>query len=103
VGTGATENGILVDGRLTKIGVELEWAYDWDHPLRPWRVRAPDGSIDLRLEPRHDKHSRIEALVARTEVHQVFGRWSGTVVPDGGTALVLDGIVGFAEESRSRW
>lgn len=103
VGTGATENGIFVDGRLTKIGVELEWAYDWDHPLRPWRVRAPDGSVDLRLEPRHDKHTRVEALVAGTEVHQVFGRWSGTVVPDGGTALKLDGIVGFAEESRSRW
>jgi hypothetical protein len=36
-------------------------------------------------------------------VHQVFGTWSGTVVTDEGAELVLDGIVGFAEESRSRW
>ncbi|MCB1261624.1 MAG: DUF2804 domain-containing protein, partial [Acidimicrobiales bacterium] len=102
-GTGATENGVLVDGRLTKIGDELVWDYRWDDPLAPWRITAPDGSVELTLTPRHDKHTRVEAGVMGMEVHQVFGRWSGTVVPDGGDPLVLDGIVGFAEESRSRW
>ena len=102
-GTAATENGVLVDGRLTKIGDELVWDYRWDDPLAPWRVTAPDGSVELTLTPRHDKHTRVEAGVMGMEVHQVFGRWSGTVVPDGGDPLVLDGIVGFAEESRSRW
>ena len=86
-----------------KIGVELEWRYDWDRPLDPWTVRSPDGSVDLRLDPIHDKHTAIDAVVAGTETHQVFGRWSGTVVPDDGPALVLEGIQGFAEESRSRW
>ena len=66
-GTGFTENGILVDGRLNKIGEELEWIYEWEQPLQPWRVRHRDGSLDLCLRPRHDF------------------------------------IVGFAEESRSRW
>jgi hypothetical protein len=33
----------------------------------------------------------------------VFGRWSGRVpTPDGGVLDVRD-VVGFAEESRSRW
>jgi hypothetical protein len=102
-GTGATENGILVDGRLVKLGRELEWSYDWDHPLAPWRVRDPEGPLDLTLTPRHDRHARTNLLVLATEVHQVFGRWSGTVpAPDGGV-LQVDGMLGFAEESRSRW
>ena len=102
-GTGMTENGVIVDSRLTKIGTELDWTYDWDAPMQPWRVRHPDGSLDLTLTPRHDRHARVQALVVATEVHQVFGRWHGHVTTDDGRVVELDGINGFAEESRSRW
>lgn len=103
LGTGATENGVIVDGRLTKIGAELEWDYDWDAPMRPWRVRHPDGSLDLTLTPRHDRHAKVQALLVATEVHQVFGRWSGQMTTAEGRVLTVEGIAGFAEESRSRW
>jgi hypothetical protein len=102
-GTGFTENGVLVDGRLGKIGADLEWAYDWDQPMAPWRVRSPEGDLDLELTPVHDRHERTNAVVLSTEVHQVFGHWAGTV-PDGtGGTVAVDGLLGFAEESRSRW
>ena len=102
-GTGFTENGVIVDGVLTKIGEELTWDYDWDQPLAPWRVHHPDGSFDLVLTPTYDKHTQVKAVVMGTEVHQVFGTWSGHVTTDGGDVHHLDGIQGFAEESRSRW
>lgn len=102
-GTGHTENGVVVDGHLTKIGEELEWDYDWDAPLRPWRVRHPDGSLEVTLTPRHDRHTKVQALVLATEVHQVFGAWTGHVTTDDGTQVRVEGIPGFAEESRSRW
>jgi hypothetical protein len=102
-GTGATENGVMVDGVLHKIGRELHWSYDWDRPLAPWRVSDPGGQLDLELTPRFDKHSRTNLVVLATETHQVFGTWSGTVVTDDGRTIRLDGIQGFAEESRSRW
>ena len=102
-GTGFTENGIIVDGRLHKLGEELAWYYDWDRPTDPWRVVDPTGRMDLVLTPSYDKHTRLEALVLGTEVHQVFGTCTGTVVTDDGDELTVDGIVGFAEESRSRW
>ena len=102
-GTGFTENGVIVDGRLTKIGCELVWQYDWDDPLRPWRVTAPDGSLDLVLRGRHDKHSRTEVGLMGMEVHQVFGSWSGEVRTDDGRHIDVEGLQGFAEESRSRW
>ncbi|MFN7148807.1 MAG: DUF2804 domain-containing protein [Microthrixaceae bacterium] len=102
-GTGFTENAITIDGRLLKLGRELEWSYDWDHPMRPWRVRDAEGALDLTLTPRHDCHSLTNAVALRMEVHQVFGTWSGTVRAADGTVLQLDGIQGFAEEARNRW
>ena len=102
-GTGFTENGVLVDGRLSKLGNELEWTYDWDRPLRPWRVVDPGGQLDVVLTPRYDKHTKVDAKVLGTEVHQVFGTWTGTVVTDDGAELRVEDVLGFAEESRSRW
>lgn len=102
-GTGFTENAITVDGRLHKIGRELRWSYDWDRPMAPWRVVDPGGAIDLTLTPRLDRHSRTNALVLRTEVHQVFGTWAGMVRGEDGRELHLEGVQGFAEEARNRW
>lgn len=102
-GTGATENGVIVDGRLHKIGEELEWTYRWDAPREPWRVRHPDGSLDVTLDTRFDKHSKVEAGLLGMEVHQVFGRWSGHVTAEDGAVHHLDGALGFAEEARNRW
>jgi len=102
-GTGATENGFLVDGRLTKLGNELEWDYSWDEPLAPWRVRDPGGQLDLVLATRYDKHSRVEAGDLGSETHQVFGTWSGRLVTDEGVVLQVGGVQGFAEEARQRW
>jgi hypothetical protein len=102
-GTPATENGVIVDGRVVKLGDELTWTYDWEAPLRPWRVRSPDGALDVTLEPVHDRHDRIEALALGTEVHQVFGRWSGHAPAPDGSTVRFERLLGFAEESRSRW
>ena len=102
-GTGFTENGVIVDGRLSKIGRELTWDYDWDEPLAPWRVVDPDGQLDLVLDPRWDKHTDLSGRKRSTEVHQVFGTWTGSIVTDDGLRLEIDGIQGFAEEARQNW
>lgn len=103
-GTGHTENGLCIDGRLHKIGNELEWAYDWGHPTRPWRVRDPiHERVDAVLTPTHDKHSRTNLGLLSMEVHQCFGMWAGRVVTDDGEEIAFDGVIGFAEEARNRW
>lgn len=103
-GTGATENGIIVDGRLSKIGEELTWRYDVDRPMEPWQVRSADGSLDLTLTPRFDRASKLSIGVLAQGGHQVFGSWSGAVIQDDGPPLTLaDDVIGFAEEIRSRW
>jgi hypothetical protein len=102
-GTGFTENGVIVDGRLSKIGRELVWSYDWDEPMAPWRVVDPDGQLDIVLTPRYDKHTKIGDGRRASETHQVFGTWAGRARTDDGLALEFDGIQGFAEEARQHW
>ena len=59
----------------------------------------------MTLTPRYDKHSRTgsDGSEFRSETHQVFGTFSGTVRTDDGTTYELDGLQGFAEEARQRW
>lgn len=102
-GTGFTENGLIVDGRLHKLGRELDWAYDWDQTMKPWRVTDPGGQLDITLTPRFDKHSRAVGRKRGSETHQVFGTWSGSLRTDDGVHLDFDGLHGFAEEARQDW
>jgi hypothetical protein len=103
-GTGFTENGLIVDGRLSKLGAELDWAYDWNDPMQPWRVTDPGGQLDVTLTPRFDKHSKVDASEdPGSATHQLFGPWSGRLVTDDGLALDVDALQGFAEEARQRW
>lgn len=103
-GSGFTENGFLVDGRMTKIGRELDWHYDWDHPMSPWHIADPGGQLDVTLTPRYDKHTEAgDDTGFGSQTHQVFGTFAGEVRTDEGQLLRFDSLPGFAEEARQRW
>ncbi len=102
-GTGFTENGLIVDGVLTKLGNELVWQYDWDHPFAPWTVTDPGGQLHVVLTPRFDKHTDVGDEEFGSEVHQVFGTWAGELTTDAGLRLEFSDLLGFAEEARQRW
>uniref|UniRef100_UPI0038B30C86 DUF2804 family protein n=1 Tax=Agromyces flavus TaxID=589382 RepID=UPI0038B30C86 len=99
-GTGSTENAIVVDGRLRKVGEELDWVYDRSDWLSPWTIRG--ASAELRFEPFWDRVSSTELLVFGSHGHQCFGHYSGWVEA-GGERIGVDGLLGWAEEIRNRW
>ena len=104
MGTGFTENALCIDGRLTKISEELVWTYDPADWLRPWRIETQlSEAVRLTFVPEYDKVSRLDLGVASSRVHQCFGRYEGTVVPDDGASVAVNGIFGWAEEARWRW
>lgn len=100
-GTGSTENGILMDGRMHKISEDLRWEYDLSYPAAPWRVRGE--RLDATLTPFHRRRAITEAGVIAVKTNQAFGTWHGSAVLDDGSTVSLDGLVGWAEESRNRW
>src|SRR5207244_6348816 len=51
-GTRMTENGLCVDGRLTKISEDLAFEYDRAAMMEPWHVStAATDRVDLLFEP----------------------------------------------------
>ncbi|MCK0111012.1 DUF2804 domain-containing protein [Ornithinimicrobium sp. F0845] len=101
VGTGQTENGLFVDGRLHKIHEELVWHYDRSDWLAPWRIEGE--RVGVRFTPFHERVAVTDLLVIAGETHQCFGRFSGWAVADDGTRVDLVGLEGWAEEARNRW
>ncbi|WP_431977933.1 DUF2804 domain-containing protein [Propioniciclava coleopterorum] len=103
-GTGSTENALLVDGVLHKLGVELTVDVDPADRLRPWRMRGARGAerVDVTLTPFHERVAAVELGIVGSRTHQCFGTWTGTVTTQSGTWSV-DGLVGWIEECHQRW
>jgi hypothetical protein len=45
----------------------------------------------------------VDLKILRSVQHQVFGRFTGKAVLDGGEVLEVKGLTGFAEEVQNRW
>lgn len=103
-GTGSTENALCVDGRLSKIGEDVEWDYDSSDFLKPWKLRTPgSGQVDLTFTPFHDHRTRTEAGLLATKADQCFGHYSGQIRTDDGDTIDVDHLLGWAEEVHMRW
>jgi hypothetical protein len=101
VGTGLTENALIVDGTIHKIGEELSWTYDRRSWLSPWRIHGT--RLDVAFTPEHERVARTNLGVIANETHQCFGSFTGWGITDDGERLSLDGVYGWAEEARNRW
>jgi len=102
-GTGYTENGICVDGRLSKISETLCWEYDKGDLKRPWRISAPSGVVDLTFTPFMERVAASDLWLVKSEVHQMFGRYAGTVTTEGGEAIAVQEMIGWAEDHVAKW
>lgn len=98
----ATENALLLDGRIHKLG-QVDFTYDPTDFMKPWRITSPDGRLELEFVPLIERVAATNLLVISSEVHQMFGHYGGTVRTDDGEQIRLDGLIGFAEEHHARW
>ena len=98
----ATENAVILDGQIHKLG-EVRFDYDPADFMRPWRMTAPSGRLDLEFIPFKERLARSNVLLIQSEVHQMFGHYQGQVVTDQGETISLQGVVGFAEEHHAKW
>ena len=72
--------------------------------MKPWAITAPvSGRIDLRLVPFFERVAKTNRLIINSEFRQVFGRFSGILVPDSGEAIEVADMIGWVEQHRARW
>ncbi len=98
----ATENALILSGRIHKLG-RVDFHFTSVDYMRPWRMVAADGRLDLEFVPFKERVAKTNLGPIASEVHQMFGRYHGTVRPESGSPLRLEGLVGFAEEHYARW
>jgi hypothetical protein len=96
----ATENTVLINGRINKLG-EVVFEYDNADFMATWRMRS--DRVDLSFTPFLDRTAQTNLMVIRSEVHQMFGHYSGVVADDRGNDVPIEGLIGWAEEHRARW
>jgi hypothetical protein len=102
-GTGSTENGVCVDGRLHKISEDLTWQYSRSDLRQPWRISAPSGAVDLTFTPFLERVAASNVWLIRSEVHQMFGRYNGIITSADGERLAVRNLVGWAEDHVALW
>ena len=96
----ATENTLFIDGKIHKLG-DVTFEYDKADFMKPWRMRS--DRVDLTFTPFLDRTAKTNLLLIRSEVHQMFGHYEGTVAEDSGSDVQISGLVGWAEEHQARW
>ncbi len=100
--TTASENTLFFRNEAHKLG-DVSFRYHMDDYMAPWLLADEDGRLNLRFIPIVDRSSSVNLLLIRSVQHQVFGRFSGEVILDDGTVLILENFLGFAEDVLNHW
>jgi len=102
-GTGMTENGLVVDGRLHKIGDCLRFEHAPDL-MQPWTVRSLESQrVSLTFTPVFERVARSNLILVASEVHQMLGHFTGRISTDEGARLTLEPAFGWVEVHWARW
>jgi hypothetical protein len=103
-GTGQTENGIVVNGKLSKINEKISWSYDTQNYMKPWHLNTEKSDqISLTFTPMFERIAATKAIIVRSEVHQMIGTFSGSIITDEGERIMIDSLLGWAEDHEANW
>lgn len=98
----ASENCLVLDGSVHKLE-QVRFDYQSGEYMRLWKFTDSQGRLELKFTPYKERVATTDLGVIYSEVHQMFGSYSGQVVTDEGSVVRLDGLVGFAEEHNAKW
>lgn len=105
--TAATENMVFIDGiahKLDQVTFNIpKDKYGNDDFLKPWTFTSNDGRFEMNFNPIIDRHSNANVLIISSNQHQVFGKFSGTIVLDNGNKITVNNLLGFAEKVVNKW
>jgi len=98
----ASENAFILNGKIHKIG-KLIFQYNSKDFMQPWQMISEDQKLNLTFTPFFDRPAITDIKVLYSEVHQMFGKYNGTVITNDGKTIEIHDLIGFAEEHHARW
>ncbi len=102
----ASENMLFYNGKahkLSQVTFNIPQKDGKDDYLSPWTFTSDDGRFEMTYKPVMDRASCTDALVIKSDQHQVFGRYSGRAVLDDGKVIEIKDLIGFAEKVYNKW
>lgn len=101
--TGSTENAVIVNNNLTKIGEDLQFHYDRDNYMKPWFVDCQSGRVELTFTPFFERIAATNLGIIQSEVHQMFGHYHGRIYLSGSESIEITNLLGSIEDHAARW
>ena len=98
----AGENCLILGTRIHKLE-RIKFDYNPGNYMRPWKFSDTEGRLDLVFTPFKDRTAKTNLAIITSEVHQMFGRYHGKVIADGGEVIPIKDLIGFAEEHHAKW
>lgn len=98
----STENCLVHSGKVHKLD-QVTFEYNAGNFMQPWHFSESQGRLVLEFVPFIERVARTNLGVIYSEVHQLFGRYSGEAQTNAGEVLLIRDLIGFAEEHRARW
>lgn len=102
----ATENMIIYEGKAHKLAdvtFNIPMKDDKEDYMKPWTFSSSDGRFECDFVPVLDRVDHTDLFVIRNIANQVFGKFSGTLILDGGKKIEIKDFMGFAEKVVNRW
>jgi hypothetical protein len=98
----ATENCLVLNGKVHKLA-QVNFGYTSGDFMRPWKFTDSENRLDLDFIPFKERLAKTNLGIIFSEVHQMFGKYSGTVLTDEGRMISINNLIGFAEEHQACW
>lgn len=102
--TGMNENGIVIDGRITKISEDIIFEYDKKNFMKPWTIKsAVTDSVNLKFTPFYERIAKSNLMIIKSEVHQMIGHFSGLIKTESDEYISVDNLLGCSEDHFGQW
>ena len=98
----AGENALVLENHIHKLE-QVIFDYISGDYMKPWKFTDTEGRLDLVFTPFRDRTAQTKLGIIDSEVHQMFGRYSGKAIADNGKVIQIKDLIGFAEEHHARW
>ncbi|MDD3113046.1 MAG: DUF2804 domain-containing protein [Candidatus Izemoplasmatales bacterium] len=95
--TQATENMVFYEGKAHKLD-QVSFTIQEPDFLKPWKFHDNEGRLQMTMKPLIDREDTMNLGIIKNLGHQVFGKFSGTVLLDDGSKIDFQDVIGFAEK-----
>jgi Protein of unknown function (DUF2804). len=97
-----TENAFFIDNKCFKVDT-VKFEYDVNDRMKPWSITSSDGRVNLTFQPDKERIAKTDIKLVKSEVHQMFGHYSGELTLDDGSKFAVSHIRGAIEDHHATW